>query len=766
MQTLLDAWRSRQPLPKQTIILLMREFSLKCLETAYRHLDLKDKEIHQLLKRGRLTTDKVGRYKQSNYKQVAGLTPFYKQFKDYSSTFDRVMIGTVPTGANDWLAALRINTVRSEEGYRIAGMYTGLLRWGNMGTEIQERLLRTAEKAWHEHGWDLQPLPKDQCRENMWGESWHPGGWQGTEEELIEAIGARMAALVPVLRARHWWGKAAQRLTLFPRFQTLGKAEEALGQDPTTGSYEFHFRRRESRFLAGFDEPYIDATLNGQPIRFRITSSVNGERTLTSCEGAYRTIREVGLALGMRHGDRACFRPTPDGRYLVERADPVGILVKLGTVGSGEDVMDGRQTLDALEEYLQGHPFIWFGVHSGTPVSAGRLQEFRNAIQRGEPVTVYLAAGSSAGGDGDVTHVADLAAIESGTQPLPPPGSELLPGPTMGEPCRVWLRLTNLRTERIPLESFVLDKDGTTVKRGLRQPLVYVRRDVSAAPEEPIQLMGAAPALDEYLEEMQQFIDEQGAYMYPWTHGIRPVYRDRLEQQRSIILNLYRGGQVTHRCMVDRIYTTDEMAGMASPEPEFTAEQDQGVPIGGHAARTWLRVSSLEELMPPMPLDAFVEYDTGERLAPQALLNAFGYVREQQAEEESDPDNSESLEVRSLEEILDAFAASPTLVYDPTDVINLHHALHTLDHKHFVILHGVSGTGKSRFAQAYANALYGRALTEPDNPYYCLVPVQPTWQDRTPLLGYYNPLTERYVVPDFLAHVLKASRDPDHLYIL
>jgi DNA polymerase III delta prime subunit len=119
-----------------------------------------------------------------------------------------------------------------------------------------------------------------------------------------------------------------------------------------------------------------------------------------------------------------------------------------------------------------------------------------------------------------------------------------------------------------------------------------------------------------------------------------------------------------------------------------------------------------------------------------------------------------------LPSILAAFAAEPSLVYAEADLINLHTALTALSHKHFVILHGPSGTGKSQLAQAYANALHGRPLRAPGNPYYKVIPVQPTWQDRGPLLGYFNSLTGRYEVPDFLAHLMQAVADPAHPYIL
>lgn len=40
------------------------------------------------------------------------------------------MIGTLPTDHNDWMASLRINTIPEEDGYRIDGIYTGLLAVG------------------------------------------------------------------------------------------------------------------------------------------------------------------------------------------------------------------------------------------------------------------------------------------------------------------------------------------------------------------------------------------------------------------------------------------------------------------------------------------------------------------------------------------------------------------------------------------------------------------------------------------------------------
>ncbi|KAA2240056.1 DUF3578 domain-containing protein [Chitinophaga agrisoli] len=74
--------------------------------------------------------------------------------------------------------------------------------------------------------------------------------------------------------------------------------------------------------------------------------------------------------------------------------------------------------------------------------------------------------------------------------------------------------------------------------------------------------------------------------------------------------------------------------------------------------------------------------------------------------------------------------------------------------KPFVILTGLSGSGKTKLAQAFAKWI----CEEKDQ--ICMVPVGADWTSREPLLGYPNALErDRYVFPDngALALILKAS---------
>jgi 5-methylcytosine-specific restriction enzyme B len=99
--------------------------------------------------------------------------------------------------------------------------------------------------------------------------------------------------------------------------------------------------------------------------------------------------------------------------------------------------------------------------------------------------------------------------------------------------------------------------------------------------------------------------------------------------------------------------------------------------------------------------------------------------------------------------------------YPHGEVRRYHAALNFLHHKHFVILSGLSGTGKTQLALRYARAVHG--LTDPklQDPFLMVCAVRPEWTDPTGLTGYYDVLSNRYVVPPFLEAILLATAYPD-----
>lgn len=99
--------------------------------------------------------------------------------------------------------------------------------------------------------------------------------------------------------------------------------------------------------------------------------------------------------------------------------------------------------------------------------------------------------------------------------------------------------------------------------------------------------------------------------------------------------------------------------------------------------------------------------------------------------------------------------------YPGGEVRKYHAAMNFLSHKHFVILSGLSGTGKTQLALKYARAVHGLAENNAPDPFLFVCPVRPEWTDPTGLTGYYDVLSNRYIVPPFLEAVLLATAHRD-----
>ncbi len=97
----------------------------------------------------------------------------------------------------------------------------------------------------------------------------------------------------------------------------------------------------------------------------------------------------------------------------------------------------------------------------------------------------------------------------------------------------------------------------------------------------------------------------------------------------------------------------------------------------------------------------------------------------------------------------------------PEPVIRkLHAGLWANKRRHFAVLTGLSGSGKTLLARAYGNAIADE--DGGSDRHLCTVPVQPGWYDPSALLGYVNPLQgDSYIRTPFLEFLIAAADAPD-----
>jgi 5-methylcytosine-specific restriction enzyme B len=152
---------------------------------------------------------------------------------------------------------------------------------------------------------------------------------------------------------------------------------------------------------------------------------------------------------------------------------------------------------------------------------------------------------------------------------------------------------------------------------------------------------------------------------------------------------------------------------------------------------------------------------------PDPAENEFDEVHG--AEGQSAPEQSQ-LGWPTLELMLASFRSDPTLqqlVFSDSQLRTLHVAWHCQPTKRFVLLSGLSGTGKTALLVRYAQTFV--RLVGSDPAQHCaLVPVAPDWRDPSGLLGYINAL---HVDPTFQAGpalrlLLRAARNPAQPYFL
>ena len=225
------------------------------------------------------------------------------------------------------------------------------------------------------------------------------------------------------------------------------------------------------------------------------------------------------------------------------------------------------------------------------------------------------------------------------------------------------------------------------------------------------------------------------------------VSRYRDEMRTGDIVVLWQSGKDAG------VYAVGELIGIPAerdwePEPEELEERPY------LRSRVWVPFRYIRILRQPIPRQALLTHPILQNMQvlKQAQGSNFRVTPQEWQALQKLIDEAGSIPPRNPWEVIRSSVAAQGLHFTPWQLATFYTALQT---KGFVILSGISGTGKTKLAQAFA-----RLLPQPqEGDNWLFVSVRPDWRDSKSLLGYYNPLTGNYEWTDFLRFLLRAERN-------
>ena len=116
--------------------------------------------------------------------------------------------------------------------------------------------------------------------------------------------------------------------------------------------------------------------------------------------------------------------------------------------------------------------------------------------------------------------------------------------------------------------------------------------------------------------------------------------------------------------------------------------------------------------------------------------------------------NSMSISRLEISNQIQKYITSKGFIYNNKDLNNFYLSLKT---KPFVILAGISGTGKSKLVKLFANAIGATS----ENGQYNIISVKPDWNDSTELFGYKN-INDEFVAGK-LTESIKQASSPENI---
>lgn len=192
-------------------------------------------------------------------------------------------------------------------------------------------------------------------------------------------------------------------------------------------------------------------------------------------------------------------------------------------------------------------------------------------------------------------------------------------------------------------------------------------------------------------------------------------------------------------------------------EMKASVKKDNDVYLGESSKAKGYALSTaayIEYLMDDMPSEGELVDDLESMITYYERY--IDYSKTKDHKEDVLPEEEIKVEFQNDGKLIDHihdYISTKGYYYDRKDIINLYLSLKT---KPFVILSGISGTGKTKIVQLLAESLGATA----ENGQFALIPVRPDWSDGSDLIGYRDIKGDFQAGP--LTKVLMEANQPEN----
>lgn len=164
-----------------------------------------------------------------------------------------------------------------------------------------------------------------------------------------------------------------------------------------------------------------------------------------------------------------------------------------------------------------------------------------------------------------------------------------------------------------------------------------------------------------------------------------------------------------------------------------------------------LKTSPVEKIGESVEIDL---QNNPDKIRENVSVNTESIKQEEELIEIEASEKTDDLIIKSM----DYHSQKRNLFYNMKDFVNIHTALKCSS---LVILSGLSGTGKSAIVDIYARALGINNTGNPDENRLLFIPVRPSWNDDSDLLGYVDLVHMVYRASDsgFVDFLVRAQKE-------